>query len=419
MARIVMTTWGSLGDLHPYMAVGIGLRKRGHDVTIVTFDLYRDKVEGEGLGFHKLGPDMAPLLDDQQVFRKAIDLRKGTRFLVNELIMPSLEEAYQDTLLAADGADLLVGHPVTYATQIVAEVLKTKWVAVVLQPTGLFSADDPPLYAAAPWLRSIRKLGRKPYKALLNLLMLQSVPWGRPVHRLRKKVGLPESKQNPILDVFSPWGTQAWFSEVFSPRQADWPSNTVVTGFPFYDRMQPGHSMSAELARFLENGDPPVVFTLGSSAVNDPGAFYVESLRAIQKLKRRAVFVVGVRDRSQLPPSLPDSVIVTDYAPHSELFPRALVNVHQGGIGTMAQALRSGRPMIVAPFAHDQPDNAMRAERLGVARVIQRNHYTSAALERTLTDIEKLAPKAFEVEQLIRNEDGTAQACDAIEAVLA
>jgi UDP:flavonoid glycosyltransferase YjiC (YdhE family) len=76
-------------------------------------------------------------------------------------------------------------------------------------------------------------------------------------------------------------------------------------------------------------------------------------------------------------------------APYSKLFPRALVNVHQGGIGTIAQALRAGKPMLVVPYSHDQPDNAARVERLGVARVLTRRNYRQQAIVETLRDLVK------------------------------
>lgn len=414
MAKIVMTTWGSLGDLHPYLAVGIGLKQRGHQVTIATFGLYREQVESEGLSFHKVGPDLDHLLDDREVFRRANHRWTGTQYVIEQLVMPYLEKSYEDIVNAAADADLLVGHPLTYGTRIAAEVLKKKWISTVLQPATLFSIDDPPLYPAAPWLRSVRKLGRAPYRALFNLLLLGSIPWARPIHALRARLGLPKAKRNPIVDVFSPHGTHAWFSSLFSPAQP----GITLTGFPFYDRLLPGISMKPELKDFLDNGEPPVIFTLGSSAVNDPGVFYTESLRAIEKPKLRAVFLVGMKDRSQLPAKLPGNVLAVDYVPYSQLFPRSLANVHQGGIGTMAQALRSGRPMIVTPFAHDQPDNAMRAQRLGVARIIRRTGYTAETLERALTGIETLAQNAEEIGKRIRAENGTARACDAIERVL-
>src|SRR5262249_33662355 len=151
-------------------------------------------------------------------------------------------------------------------------------------------------------------------------------------------------------------------------------------------------------------GPPPLVFTLGTSAVHDAGQFYVHSVAAVKLLGRRVVLLVG-KNTLNRPGSLPDGIVAFEYAPFSELFPRAAAIVHQGGIGTTAQAMRSGRPMLVMPYAHDQPDNAGRVTRLGIARTISRNRYTpdrAAAELRPLVDNPAYSKRAAEVGRQIR-----------------
>jgi UDP:flavonoid glycosyltransferase YjiC (YdhE family) len=188
-----------------------------------------------------------------------------------------------------------------------------------------------------------------------------------------------------------------------------------VTGFPFYDQAEHGQEIDPDLERFLDAGTPPVVFTLGSSAVQQPGSFYHESLAAIQSLGCRAVLLIG---SNSLPGPLPVGTVAFPYAPFSKIFPRAAVIVHQGGIGTCAQALASGRPMLVVPFAFDQPDNAARLQRLGVARVIARANYTRnrahSELEHLLTD-PAYAARAIEAARKLAEENGVRAASDAIE----
>ena len=158
-----------------------------------------------------------------------------------------------------------------------------------------------------------------------------------------------------------------------------------ITGFPFHDRdAQAG--LPADLARFLDDGPPPIVFTLGSSAASIAGPFHERSAQAAKRLGRRAVLILG--DPRTRPRSLPEGVAAFDYAPFSSLFPRAAAVVFPGGIGTTGLAMRSGRPMLVVPHAHDQPDTADRLARLGIARTIDRHRYTperaSAGLQRLL-----------------------------------
>lgn len=124
--------------------------------------------------------------------------------------------------------------------------------------------------------------------------------------------------------------------------QPDWPPNVVTTGFTFYDgnTEQP---INPELQTFLDSGTPPLVFTLGSSGVNAAGNFYTESVRAAIKLNRRAVLLMG---KNPPPENLPNSIFACEYAPYSEIFPRACAIVHQGGIGTTSQAGASRAPNV-------------------------------------------------------------------------
>jgi UDP:flavonoid glycosyltransferase YjiC (YdhE family) len=106
--RIVLTTFGSLGDLHPYIAVALGLRERGHEAIIATSGSYRQKVEALGLGFRAVRPDHPAPETGADLMRRSMDRRKGGEFVIREYVMSVLPETYQDTLAAADGADLLV-----------------------------------------------------------------------------------------------------------------------------------------------------------------------------------------------------------------------------------------------------------------------------------------------------------------------
>jgi UDP:flavonoid glycosyltransferase YjiC (YdhE family) len=161
-----------------------------------------------------------------------------------------------------------------------------------------------------------------------------------------------------------------------------------------------------------------VVFTLGSAAVLTAGQFYEFSARAAMKLGVRAVLLIGSDPRNRPRQTLPETICVAEYAPYSKLFPRAALVVHQGGVGTTAQCLRAGKPMLIMPYSHDQPDNARRVRRLKVARVIQRAHYTPMRVARKLRAMmaePMFARRAELVAQRLEHEDGVRSACDALE----
>jgi UDP:flavonoid glycosyltransferase YjiC (YdhE family) len=308
----------------------------------------------------------------------------------------------------------------TFTTRLVAETKGIPWVSTFLQPLGFFSAHDPPVLAPAPYLARLRFLGPVFHRALFGAAKRRVRSWAEPWHRLRAEVGLPPTPESPLFEgQYAPSLVLALFSKCLADRQPDWPRQTVLTGFPLYD--QDGDAgMPAELARFLDAAPPPLVFTLGSSAVVDPGPFYEHSAAAAGLLGRRAVLVVGNNPRNR-PARLPDGVVAFAYVPFSELFPRAAAIVHQGGIGTTAQAMRAGRPMLVMPYSHDQPDNAARVTRLGIARTVPRHRYTparAAAELRRLLEDPAYQQRAAQVGEQVRNEDGVGNACDALVGLL-
>jgi rhamnosyltransferase subunit B len=162
------------------------------------------------------------------------------------------------------------------------------------------------------------------------------------------------------------------------------------------------------------------VFTLGSAAVLAAGNFYEVSARAALKLGIRAVLLIGSDPRNRPQRELPSSICVAEYAPFSALFSRASMVVHQGGVGTTAQCLRAGKPMLIMPYSHDQPDNARRMRRLKVARSIQRVRYTPARVAGTLQAMlaePAYAEQARQVAEQLSQENGLQAACDALEAL--
>jgi UDP:flavonoid glycosyltransferase YjiC (YdhE family) len=223
---------------------------------------------------------------------------------------------------------------------------------------------------------------------------------------------------NPLTHWHSPSLHLATFSKRLVDRQPDWPAQTIVTGFPWFDHDGIA-GLPPALAEFLESGPPPIVFTLGTAVATDAGPFYETSAQAARLLGRRAVLIL--KDPRNRLSNLPEGVMAFDYAPFAALFPRAAAVVHHGGIGTTGLVMRSGRPMLVMPCAWDQPDNAERVARLGISRTIARHRYTSdrvVAELRTLLDDPAYERRASEVGKQVRQEDGVRVACDVLEELL-
>jgi rhamnosyltransferase subunit B len=430
VARIVLNTFGSFGDVHPYLAIAIELKRRGHDPVVATAEVYRAKIEAEGVRFAPVRPNVGDLLSDRELIKKLWDPHHGPEYLIRDYLMPAVEQSFEDLLPICELADLLITHIAGYAGPVVAEQLELRWLSVVLQPMVFFSVFDPPVIAPAPWTRHLYWLGPRALRSFFNLGKRKFATWTRPLAAVRDRAGLNRQDAKEVFDAqLSPYGTLALFSQHFAPPQADWLKNVTVTGFPFYDRRGtlPDAGVDDDSARemrdltaFVDGGPAPVLFTLGSSAVMEPGSFYRESFKAAQQLGVRAVLLVGAMPRDAFP-NPPPNIHIASYAPYSTLMPKCAASVHQGGIGTTAQAMRSGRPMIVVPWSHDQPDNAHRVERLGVGRTIPRSRYTAARVARELNALlkdESCLRRSRELGIKIAAEDGISAACDVIETAL-
>lgn len=245
---------------------------------------------------------------------------------------------------------------------------------------------------------------------------IATLHWWKPVRHLRRELRLRPNCDPLFQDKFSPDVVLALFSRWLAQSQPDWPPQTVQAGFVYFDRQNAGCDYSLELTAFLNSGDPPIVFTLGSTAVNNPGDFYQHSVKAARKVGRRAVLLGA----SAVPEVSSASLLSLPYAAYSQIFLHAAAIVHQGGSGTTGQALRAGRPMLIVPYGWDQPDNGARVEHLGAGLCLSRTSYAAetaaAALERPLRN-SRFATRAAEVGKQLQKEDALALSGDAIEAV--
>ncbi|MFL6333128.1 MAG: glycosyltransferase [Pyrinomonadaceae bacterium] len=425
MKKIVISTFGSFGDLHPYVAIALELKRRGHRPVIATSAIYREKTDALGLELHPVPPDLPSYDRPEEVARmieEMIDPKKGPERVFTQFINPYLRGMYDALAEATRDADLLLTHVLSLAGPPLVEKTGIKWVSSVLAPISMFSNYDPPVFPQMPWLYQVLRLHPSVSRAAMRVGRLKLDQMAAPVYRLRAELGLRRGG-NPMLEgQHSPRMVLALFSSAIAKPQPDWPPRTRVTGFPFYDRRdRPGDEerLDPNLLKFLDAGEPPVVFTLGSSAVYVAGDFYEQSVAAARAAGARALLLTG--EPWNRPAELPAGVAAFDYAPYGELLPRARAVVHQGGIGTTAQGLRAGVPALVVPFSHDQFDNGSRVERVGAGRMLSRAKYNASSAAKELNALlseESYTTRAAEVGRQIRAEDGASAAADAIEEVL-
>jgi rhamnosyltransferase subunit B len=420
--RIVLSTFGSLGDINPYVGIALELKARGHHPVIAATEAYREKVEALAIDFHPVRPALPSYDKPEEVSKiveKCMDRKTGTAEIFNSFILPYLPDIYEDLHSAVRKADLLVTHPLPLVGPIVAQKTGIPWVSSVLAPFSLFSAYDPPVGAQMPSLQKFLALNPFLGRVFLKLAKWKLTPGFEPVYRLRAELGLPPGEHPIVEGQHSPALVLALFSSVLAKPQPDWPPQTRVTGFPFYDRRgrrSDRTGLSPELVKFLDEGPPPIVFTLGSSAFWAAKNFYRDSVAAAHALGQRALLLIGDAHNYPIEP-LPNGMAAFEYAPYGEVLPRARIIVHHGGIGTTGQSLRAGKPMLVVPFAHDQFDNAARITRLGVGRILPRAKYNTMRAIKELSRLLKeqsYTIRATAIARHVQIEDGIRTACDAI-----
>ncbi len=417
MAKIVIAPYGSLGDLHPLLAIAIELRKRGHEIRICTFEGYREKIEKLDFEFFPMRPDIDT--EDRKLARELMDTKTGSEKVIKELMLGNIHETYLDLLNASKSMDLLIAGEIVFPAHSVSEKLGLKLITTSLAPISMFSQYEPNIYANALFLRHLNFLGRPFQKLVFSVMGSVLESWLGPYKEFRTAIGLSSDHDPIVKDKYSKNLHLAMFSKVLAKPQPDWYPRTLQTGFCFYDGQKILGVMPDGLNEFIDSGESPIVFTLGSAAVMDARDFFEESIAAAKRLNRRSVILYGVFNEP--PKGLDDERVGFDYAPFSQVFPRAACVVHQGGIGTTAQVLRAGVPQLIMPFSHDQPDNAARCKRKGVARSIDRNRYNA---ERAAEEITKLLgdlsykAKALEAKSIVEREHGTETACDAVESIL-
>ena len=406
-----MTPVGSSGDVHPYVGLGRVLRARGHAVTLLTAEPHRAVVESAGLGFAPIysADDYHAATHDPDLWHPRRGLTKVLEMAVRGLepTWRALEEHHQP------GRTMIVGHPLAFGARAFEERTGTPAATIHLAPSSLRTAFQVP---ALPPGVDISRMPLWFKQGLWRLVDRTAIdPQIAPaLNQWRATKGLP-----PVRRVFESWlnsphGVIGLFPGWFGARQPDWPATFHHASFPLWDDPH-GAPLDAELEGFLAAGPPPVVFSPGSANRHAAG-FFAAGAAALQRLGRRGLFLTGYPE--QLPRGLPGAILHRAYAPFSAVLPRAAAVVHHGGIGSLAQGLAAGIPQLMMPMGFDQPDNALRARRLGVARWLSPARFTAARVTRALGALlgdPEVARAAGRVRDRLRGVDGIGLACDLLE----
>lgn len=382
--------------------------------------MHQEAVERAGLTFAR-ATDVPMPEDPEAFFARAFHPLRGPRFVVRDLAADDVAASYALLLPACRDADMVITSTLAFAGHILGETLPVAWMSAALSPAVFISAYDPP----ATGMRVLDHFFRASVRHgqwLRRTAERVTAAWTAPVRAFRQTLGLPavSASGDPFHGgQHARDGVLAMYSPLLGSITPDMPAHTTITGF--CRRTGLPAALPAGLAHFLDAGSPPLVFTLGSVAVHAGEQFLRESLGAAKRLKRRAVLLTGSEAMTARLGAQAVDVFVTEYAPHAPLFSRAAVVIHHGGVGTSQEALRAGRPMLVVPHGFDQPDNAARLVRLGVADVLPARRYRASRVVKKLgrlLDDEALTQRAHAFARVILREEGASHAADAVESVL-
>lgn len=397
--KICILTIGTRGDVQPYIALGLGLKATGHEVTISTLDEFKPLVNQYGLVHDNLRGDFL------KAAQSSIGQKGGNPLRLIRQYVEMAKDTLADEWASAQKAEVLIYNPAAIGGFHIAEKLNIPTVAAFPAPLYSPTKEFPSPFLPFSNLGLFNKLSHQ-FFAKMGPAMYRN-----PINQFRKDIlGLPPAKGEyllhgkPITKLYS-------YSESIVPRPADWDESSVVTGYWFLDApasWQP----DTELVRFLQDGSTPVYIGFGSMFMNGGKQKTEIALEALRLAGQRGIIATGWGGLTG--ENKPKDIFVLDAVPHDWLFPKVAAIVHHGGAGTTGAALRAGKPQIVCPFVGDQPFWGRRVADLGVSPLpISQTKLTAeklaSAIKYAITNT-NLQQCASSIGETIRAENGVERA---------
>jgi len=378
-STVLIATVGSVGDMHPFLGLGLALQRQGQAVRFMASPVHAARVQACGLDFVPLGTAAAfeAVADDPALWDPRTAMSVFWRGLRGSL--QSLPEAA--LALPADGPASLLVHPLLLPSADLARARRPglRVVAAWLAPHNLRSCHDPlmvgplriPRWVPMSWRRALWRRIDQRYidpAALPELNVARAAAGLPPVPHFMPHLNAVADQS---LTLFPAW---------YARSVPDWPRPLLRGSFPLFEPAADS-VLGDEVCAFLAAGEPPVVVTLGTFQRHG-APLLARVVAAVRALGRRTLVLAA--DRAQLSLPAAGDLLWQPYVPLHLLLPRAAALVHHGGIGTTAEALRAAVPQLVLPWAFDQFDNAQRVLALGVGLTLPTRHLRDGRLRRAL-----------------------------------
>jgi sterol 3beta-glucosyltransferase len=417
--KVTITAAGTRGDVQPCVALGLGLKRAGHEVILASWEPYRRMAETRALRFHPVAGPAPEDLMSALVEAGRNPLKYARRF--RPLLRPHVERGLRDCLAACRDADAVIYTPLGFGGHMAAEHLGIPSVGSVVEPLFVRSNLYPSTVLGRPLdLPVLRGLYNR-----VSHRVVEQIYWkiiGTLVNEARENLGLPPmpALKSPVAEIHRNRRPilLGWSRHVL-PQDPSQEHRMPTTGYWFLDH-EGDWSPPDELRRFVEAGDPPVALGLGSMTGIETAETDLVISATLEALRRTGLRGVLLSNDARIDGLLPDKVIrVPGEVPYSWLFPRVATVVHHGGAGTVAAVLRAGIPSVAVPVV---PDQAFWAHRLASLKAspppIPIKHLTaeklSGAIRRTTTDPAMRQRRAI-LSERISAEDGITQAVEAFQ----
>lgn len=421
--KIFIVTYGTRGDVQPYIAIGQGLQESGHHVTLATSQRFRDFVEKQGLKYGQLSDDLLAIIDTDQgrdllenttTFFDAIKQNIKLSKQINPLYASQMLEIWETAKI--EKPDFILYHPKISCAPHVAEKLSIS--CALASPIPLFIPTSERPFFAFPDLKIGGWYNHMSYQFIHSMA---KVYFKKQINNFRNAIGLLPVNKFSLLKQSNGSAIPVLhaLSEAVLTRPSDWPNSAYITGYWFLDK-ESDWSPPQDLLAFLKEGAPPVYIGFGSMVGLAPRKLAKLVIEALQIAGLRGIISSGWGGLSS--EELPDSILKIESAPHDWLFPRVSAVVHHGGAGTTAAGLRAGKPSVIVPFFGDQPFWGRQIYSLGAGpKPIPRKKLTAEKLASAITEAvsnSDIQRKADAIGNHIRQEDGIGSAISIIERML-
>jgi len=418
--KISILTYGSAGDVVPYVSLALGLMDRGHDITLAAPQNFESLVKKYNINYSPLFGDIDQILqtDDAKVLLAAGDVKTITKKFA-EIRYTNRHAINRDLLTAVTGAELIISGTLTLLqSATISEKLNIPIIVANVNPVSASTKKFPHFFISSKVLpfgflnrytfNLFFKTNQKAYTADLS-------EW-------RNSLGLPANKSivyNQLRKLKTPY--LFGYSPNLLPKPNDWGSNIAVSGVWKLDaKYLPAETSSNDLADWLAAGSTPIYFGFGSMPVTNPEEVARMVNEICAELGVRAVLNAGWSKFENRENNLTDTVFFIKHTNLEWLFPQCSIIVHHGGVGTAHISAESGTPTIICSIFADNPLWGERLETLKIGKHIKFKELTKVKLIAAIKALqnEEIKKRAKATAEHVKAENGLKSALDFLEANL-